>query len=436
MLPHLLSFSKDQFEDRFYETFINRVELLHHDLEKASERCRLMLYIITLGSMLISVVNFNANVSWDTKINAKDRLLLSQELNTVPPFLLRRYNDSLAMNLGRKDLKYFNDHAAKEIRLLCDSLDAIPNLPGKEKKQHALDTYLSGLTKNNLLIDNKTYFDFFIKHQQFTIPLIGLSCSVSDMFLLCSIFFIIILSYNNFNLRREDRIVFRIYKSFLYIKKYDDALTKFGISTIDEYKRLSIKVTLLDMIFQGTVNSFVFSEPASFGKDYWSEEDDSKKNRFVRIRKKASTYIIQNRLSRWIWRNIINNIIILWYKILDVERPERDPSAKRNYVARFIKSTMDFFPFFSLILLCWGDFHSYFMRKEFFTPQDNITIFIIEGIGLICSAICFNQCIIARKTTKTTERTLDKMYQVVLTHRKELKDKNKAQSGTASNDEV
>src|SRR4051812_14912430 len=125
-MSHTPFHSSGKFQDKYYELFMSRLGLLHHNLEKASERCRLMLYIITLGSILISIVNFNANISWDRKINAKDRLLLSEELSTISPLLLKEYNDQLVKDLDYKNLDSFNSNSTIIINDICRKLEENP----------------------------------------------------------------------------------------------------------------------------------------------------------------------------------------------------------------------------------------------------------------------------------------------------------------------
>lgn len=70
--------------NHIYDTFIKKTEILSKALEKATERTRTMLYVVTFFSLVIIVTAFNAYISWDRKLNANDRLLLSEELNLVP----------------------------------------------------------------------------------------------------------------------------------------------------------------------------------------------------------------------------------------------------------------------------------------------------------------------------------------------------------------
>ncbi len=375
-----------------YDLFIKKAEILSHALEKANERCRLMLYVTTLGSVLLIVVTFNTYYSWNTKINARDRMMLSEETGSVSLWQMRKFDYDLGRQLGILDLETFHRNISKNVLNLSKKLDKDHFSENDYKIAEALSGYFENLNRSGLIIDKTTYFDAFLKRQSFTIPLLGLSCSESDLFFIGSIFIIILLVYTYFNVRREERILYRIVKSIKFIDQANLQISLGIRDKTDIYEILSIKYKALEILFQGCVNSFVFTTIANDSDDYWVGNE---RQNF--LPSASDDY----------WQNTAT-------------------TSKSNGLASFVKRYIDYFPIISLTFIGVSDLISFYRVFTYLNTNDIIEFWGKFILGLILYILCFRQCRIIHTVNSNTAHRLMDMRNVIKRYRADLKQLKKA----------
>lgn len=239
-----------------YDTFIKKTEILSKALEKATERTRTMLYVVTFFSLLIMVTAFNAYLSWDRKLNADERLLLAEEMGTIPSSAFKHFNRILATRLNECGVSISNtdidNNSAKVIKSLQEKSK---NNPCIDK---VLEEYVDSLRIKGLVVNPSDYFRMFFERQKFTIPILGLSCYADDVYLIGGFGLLILLTYSFFSVRRENRIVQRMARSIEYVdekepKEYLDN------HTYSANELALIKHNVMEYIFYGCVEFFIFN---------------------------------------------------------------------------------------------------------------------------------------------------------------------------------
>lgn len=261
--------------DYLYDSFNRKVDVLSKALEKATERSRTMLYVVTFFSILVLVASFNAYWSWDRKLNAKERVLLALELNLIHPNELAPHNDILAAELRNcncgqyqgVDNDYVNSNIAKIVHDLNENQDNNTYL------KQALKNYLDSLEANDLLLSKSDYFRVYWDRQKFTIPILGLSCYADDIYLVGGLCLSILLTYSFFSIRREARTLTRMKIEMNSISK-STTVRFISHSNQSQVDLDLIKHNTLERIFYSCVEFFIFNT-GQIRDDYGDGHSDS-----------------------------------------------------------------------------------------------------------------------------------------------------------------
>lgn len=354
-----------------YDTFIKKVDILSKALEKSTDRTRSMLYVVTFFSLLILVTSFNAYLSWDRKINAHERVLVSQEFKLVPKASFELFNDTLGTELKRSNIKEYINITNKEVNESIAKIIHAINFKYDTNliASIAIKNYIRSLEQHNLLLSQSDYFKLFLDRQKFTIPLIGLTCYADDLYLIGGIGLIILLTYSFFSVRRENRIVERIAKTIIYVTK-GDATDFLHNHPYNEREVNLIRHNLLEYIFYGCVEFFIFNTGLT-RKDYSTQTEGSTKD-------------------------------------------------KTNIIGRVVLKYLYWLPIFSMCFALFFEVKSFVDRYDFINQSDHFELFlryIITGAILVTNIW---QIRIINKLNHANSELIDEMYNIIKESRNKL----------------
>lgn len=354
-----------------YDSFLKKIDILSKALEKSTDRTRSMLYVVTFFSLLILVTSFNAYLAWDRKINAHERVLVSQEFKLIPKASIEPFTDTLTIELRRSNIKEYlnitnktvNDSIAKIIHDIQFVYSTNPIA------STALNQYIRSLKKEGLLLSSSDYFKLFLDRQKFTVPLIGLTCYADDLYLIGGIGLIILLTYSFFSVRRENRIVERIAKTVKYVDKSDPTDYLYN-HEYNEREVSLIKHNLLEYIFYGCVEFFIFNTGLT-RKDYSSQQRGALKD-------------------------------------------------KTNTVGRIVLKTSYWLPIFSMCFALFFEVKSFIDRYDFINYSDHFELYIRYFIAAIILGINIWQSRIINELNHSNSELIDEMYDIIKSSREKL----------------
>ena len=361
-----------------YDSFVRKIEILSKALEKATERTRTMLYVVTFFSLVILVTTFNAYLAWDRKLNAQERLLLSDEFKLIPPSSLKPFNHQFARKIRQSCIskyKYYSDSYFDNniVDIIHDIQEHYPN---DTSYINALDEYIDSLRNEHLLLSESDYFKWFFDRQKFTIPILGLACYADDVYLIGGLGLLILLTYCFFNVRREFRIVQRFYVTIRYIDKRGAKEFLHNGSYNEEETKL-IRHNLLEIAFYGCVEFFIFNTGLT--------RDD---------------YILT----------------------LKNENDSTETEKKKtNKPGRIVLLIMYYLPIVAMCFALFFEIKSLFDRHTYLNSYDFFELsirYFLTGIFLLINVW---QCLIINKLNKDNSSLIDKMYQIIIKSRDDLK---------------
>jgi hypothetical protein len=343
--------------------FLFNIESLSQKVKASSERSRTLFYFLTLTSFLILLTSYNANFSWDRKLNANDRLILSEEIGAIPKAAIKPHIHILRNAFSNTELTddVILDDLPKYLEI-CVNISEVNN-----EAKAALDKFILKLYEKNLIISKESYFDFFIKRQTFTIPIIGVTCFVDDIYLVGGFIIIILLTYYFFNLRRENRIVFKLYKKFMYIvihkysKKHieDELNSKFGKGSWDELDKFHLILNYIEFIHDSCTQNFVLATATLDDYKKVNEPSKSMENEF--------------------------------------ELYNEDIGFKKNTTAREILKVLHLLPFLALLFVWLVDIYTAYYRWHYLSSSDVLELLIKYFIAFVMICFSLMQCIIIKK---------------------------------------
>lgn len=354
-----------------YDTFIKKVDILSKALEKSTDRTRSMLYVVTFFSVLILVTSFNAYLAWDRKINAHERVLVSQEFKLIPKASIEPFNNTLATELRRSNIQEYIDITNEAVNESIAKIihDIQFQYSGNQIASTALNVYIRSLETNRLLLPQSDYFKLFLDRQKFTVPLIGLTCYADDLYLIGGIGLIILLTYSFFSVRRENRIVERIAKTVKYVEISDpkDYLHNHNYS---EREVSLIKHNLLEYIFYGCVEFFIFNTGLT-RKDYSTQEGGVTKD-------------------------------------------------KTNSIGRAVLKTTYWLPIFAMCFALFFEVKSFVDRYHFINHSDHFELYFRYFIALAILITNIWQSRIINELNHSNSELIDEMYDTIKGSRERL----------------
>lgn len=353
--------------NHIYDTFLRKVDILSKALEKSTERTRTMLYFVTFFSLLILVTSFNAYLAWDRKLNAHERMLLSEELMLIPSSSLKPYNKILTDKLRSSSIEEYRSlHYSYTDSNIAHIIHDLQNNYSKNTiATIALDEYIKDLVSEKLILSQSDYFKLYLDRQKFTIPLVGLSCYADDLYLIGGLGLVILLTYSFFSVRRENRIVERIEKNIQYIAK-EDSEKYLHVNSYTEVEIALIKHNLLEYVFYSCVEFFIFNTGLTK-----TDRSAGKKE-------------------------------------------------KTNIVGRWVLSALYFFPIFSMLFALFFEVKSFVDRFNYINPSDHVELYIRYGLALAFVIINVWQSLFIRRLNMDNSRLIDKMYDEVKKSRENL----------------
>jgi hypothetical protein len=192
-------------------------------LRDATARSRTVFIFSNISIILMAFALFNAQYSWMTHYNLKERPLPVQATNMRESF--------------DKDA-------------ICQHINTCDNPVCKVNHLR----YFDAVQNDSLFIDTgfynnirKMYVDMYYERQYIKVPLLNVNVSVSDLTILSPIVILIFITWYFYNLRRENHILIAIKYDF------DKIIGKITDSDDTNWK------ILLHHLYSGTIQTFVFN---------------------------------------------------------------------------------------------------------------------------------------------------------------------------------
>lgn len=319
---------------------LKKIDILLEATKNGASRTRYVFLTTIISSAIILISVFNSYWSWARHWNMDDREGFAIEHH----FITSSFFDSVLLSQKKQLLKY----------------------PIFQQKYDSL-------MKKDEDIMKKIYADIFFQRRSITLPLLNVKCYVDDISAISGAAFVVIITWFFFTVRRENHSIRKIQSTF-------NSVHKSGPHTQNKYD-------LLDFIFQGCSQSFIFLTATKFDK----AEASSKNKKSIVFKTNINIYIKKSEVNSFEFKKNSKATIEKFKKIIE----DNNYKGKTSRTGRVIVALLHFIVPFTLFVTMFSDIFSLFNPIPLYnslSTNEKIEVWLRDGLCFVCFIYCLYYC--------------------------------------------